>query len=51
MSDKNNSSVALFCVVFGTIILTVFAMNLERIKEVLKETQFVESVLVARKRS
>ena len=44
MSDKNNSSVALFCVVFGTIILTVFAMNLERIKEVLKETQFVESV-------
>ena len=44
MSDKNNSSVALFCVVFGAIILSVFAMNLNRIKEVLEETHFVESV-------
>ncbi|MBO6099991.1 MAG: GerMN domain-containing protein, partial [Spirochaetaceae bacterium] len=44
MADKNNSSVALFCVVFGAIILSVFAMNLNRIKEVLEETHFVESV-------
>ena len=44
MADKNNSSVALFCVVFGAIILSVFAMNLNRIKEVLQETHFVESV-------
>lgn len=44
MSDKNNSSVALFCVVFGAIILSVFAMNIGRIKEVLEETNFVESV-------
>lgn len=44
MSDKNNSSVALFCVVFGAIILSVFAMNINRIKEVLEETHFVESV-------
>ena len=50
MADKNNSSVALFCVVFGAIILSVFAMNLNRIKEVLEETHFVESVFGSSKK-
>lgn len=44
MSKSNNSSVILFCVIFGAIILSLFVLNINRIKTVLQETRFVESV-------
>lgn len=43
MRSKNSPAV-LFCVIFGVIILVLFAINLKKIKEVLQQTQFVESV-------
>lgn len=41
---SNNSPVILFCVVFGIVIFSLFALNINKIKSVLEETHFVESV-------
>lgn len=42
--DSKNSSIALFCIIFGVIIFSLFALNINKIKSVLEETHFIESV-------
>lgn len=45
MAQKNsNSPVVLFCIVFGTIIAALFLVNANKIKNVLEETKFFDSV-------
>ena len=45
MAQKNsNSPVVLFCIVFGTIIVALFLLNANKIKNVLDETKFFDSV-------
>ena len=46
MAQKNsNSPVVLFCIVFGTIIVALFLVNANKIKNVLDETKFFEELL------